>query len=403
MRVLASHLAMLSRASWRAFAPSSWIFAHECCSCLSARTDGDESLPMAIPSRNTSYVDTGLIIDGPRARSEPDRFADSEYSTFTEYELSRLGERHAGVTIDDVDKAREAEPSLAAQLDSLFARVRAAASAPTGSDPASELVGEMERAAATTLHAALLECVRAAGIDEESNGIWTDDLVRANVAVMACLPDAQVPVEKRQWGKLVFAPPNLQWIPTAEPVAVSDDICPLDEMEWPLVSFSGTADDADEAAACQLRLLQGEDDGLLVGFENETDLIVFERTLRLAATSARAALLTPQSTPVAMDSPAPLPAGATVSPATDVAQGSNVPKRQKRSEEPRVQRGRELRTALQSVAKLYRCDKRRQAKEAFKAIPEGKLLGGRAILGRAEELHYLSRDVHHSILACCFE
>jgi len=41
------------------------------------------------------------------------------------------------------------------------------------------------------------------------------------------------------------------------------------------------------------------------------------------------------------------------------------------------------------VAKLYSHDKTRQAKEAFRAIPEGKTMGARAILGRADELREL--------------
>ena len=54
-----------------------------------------------------------------------------------------------------------------------------------------------------------------------------------------------------------------------------------------------------------------------------------------------------------------------------------------------MQRGRELRGALQKVGKLYAHDKTRQAKEAFRAIPEGKMMGARAVLGRADELREL--------------
>ena len=110
-----------------------------------------------------------------RHRAEPQRFADSEYSTFTEYDLKRVGVRHDCVSHKDIDEARSTEPALSEELEALFARLRAAASSPTGSDPASEFVGEMERAAATTLHAALLECLRASGTDEESSHLWATD------------------------------------------------------------------------------------------------------------------------------------------------------------------------------------------------------------------------------------
>lgn len=47
-----------------------------------------------------------------------------------------------------------ARSHLSDELEALFSRLRAATSNPTGSNPASEIVGEMERAAAKTLHAA---------------------------------------------------------------------------------------------------------------------------------------------------------------------------------------------------------------------------------------------------------
>lgn len=113
-----------------------------------------------------------VLEDGAfRARSEPERYADSEHSTFTDYERAQLGVRHYCITDKDIDAARSTEPALSAELEALFARLRAAASDPTGSDPVSELVGEMERAAAMTLHAALLECMRASGTNEETSHI----------------------------------------------------------------------------------------------------------------------------------------------------------------------------------------------------------------------------------------
>ena len=42
--------------------------------------------------------------------------------------------------------------------------------------------------------------------------------------------------------------------------------CDPEPITWPLASFVGVDDDADEHACCELRLLQGDDDGLLLGF-----------------------------------------------------------------------------------------------------------------------------------------
>ena len=123
-----------------------------------------------------------------------ERFSESDYSEYTEYELSRVGVRHDRVTDEDIDEARSTEPSLAAELDSLFSRVRAAASATCGADPTSELVGEMERTAATLLHAALVECLAAAGMDEEVAHIWAGDgTASAAFTVAATMPDPSRP------------------------------------------------------------------------------------------------------------------------------------------------------------------------------------------------------------------
>ena len=360
--------------------------------------DGSRAEGRLQPRRtaDTMLDQADILQDGAvRDRAEPERFADSEFSTFTEYDLKQLGVRKGGVSGKDVNEARSADPSLAAEIDALFSKVHEAASAPTGSDPASELVGEMERAAATSLHSALLECMRAAGIDEESSGIWSEDLQRANARVPACFPDPSVPTEQLQWGQLVIAPPSLQWIPPVQEGAASgSDQCPPCDpctTEWPLTSFAGTHDDAEEAAACQLRLLQGEDDGLLFQFKSAIDILAFERTLRVAASSARAAVdaSAAQPSPMATDPPPRVPSEAAAAAGSSAVAGSSQVKRQKRSEEPRVQRGRELRGALQKVGKLYAHDKTRQAKEAFRAIPEGKMMGARAVLGRADELREL--------------
>jgi len=80
-----------------------------------------------------------------RHRAEPQRFANSEYSTFTEYDLKRVGVRHDCVSHKDIDEARSTEPALSEELEALFARLRSAASSPTSSDPASEFVGDHSR------------------------------------------------------------------------------------------------------------------------------------------------------------------------------------------------------------------------------------------------------------------
>jgi hypothetical protein len=336
-----------------------------------------------------------------------EKFADSKHSSgaWSAYDLSRRGERHDRVW-EELEEACHAEPELTTELETLFSRLRRSASDPTDSDPASELVGEMERTAATALHAALLECLSASGIDEQSSHVWSEEPAPIAFSVSACMPDMTLSGDDAAcddtvcddaacsdatrndvWGQLVIAPPSLKWIPPT--VAETCMVC---EMEWPLASFAGINDDADEAAACQLRLLQGADDGLLFGFKHLIDLVCFERSLRAAAMSARASMAA-QTTPDTTTADATTFA-ATTAPTTTASPAAppTAPtdaKRQKRSEEPRVQRGRELRLALEKVAKLYARDKVKLAKRAFKAIPEGKELGKRAVPGRADELRDL--------------
>ena len=154
---------------------------------------------------------TNVLPDGAvRGRADPYRFAESEYSTFSEYELRRLEVRHDCVSDKDIEEARSTEPALSEELEVLFARLRAAASDTTGSDPASELVGNMERAAAVTLHAALLECLQASGTHEETPHVWADGCAPA-IGVPACMPEHGTPTDERHWGQLLIAPP-LQYI-----------------------------------------------------------------------------------------------------------------------------------------------------------------------------------------------
>ena len=186
-------------------------------------------------------LDTSNIFDkaNVRDRAAPERFAESEYSTFSEYELRRLGVRHDCVCNKDIDEARSTQPALSAELEALFARLQAIVSDTTGSDRASELVGEMERAAAVTLHAALLECLHASGTDEETPHVWAD-VCAPTIGVPAYMPGHGTPTDVRHWGQLLITPPLLKWIPPSE-VAVdqgTDCMSCDEEMEWLLSSFA---------------------------------------------------------------------------------------------------------------------------------------------------------------------
>jgi hypothetical protein len=290
--------------------------------------------PAAVP-RGHAREDM-LADDVVRTRTAPDRFSESEYSQWSAYDLSRIGARHDRVH-EDVAEACAAEPALAAELGKLFSGLRTAASAAAGTDPTSEFVGEMERVAATTLHSALLECLQASGVMEEHCHIWADEPAAALLDIPAYLPDPSG-ISRPASGRLQILPPHLIWtaVPVQEdaagsiavedaeaeeeeeiPATLDDDgnvITPAcvvlpardsvggggeatsapregqhseaatcescewwpQEASWELASFSGVNEDADEHAECQLRLLQGEDDGLLFGFQNETDLVRFE-------------------------------------------------------------------------------------------------------------------------------
>ena len=137
--------------------------------------------------------------------------------------MERRHQRH----IESVKEAHASEPELSAELSELFSRLRQCASDATDSDPASELVGGMERVAATTLHAALLECLDAHGATEESSHIWSDEAAPITLRVPACMPgstpigggtgtDEAPPVAHGaagsmgtggdSWGQLVIAP-----------------------------------------------------------------------------------------------------------------------------------------------------------------------------------------------------
>ena len=217
-----------------------------------SQTAGDIEMPTAAVRKLERGINLSNIFDADvnRDRHQVDRFAESEYSTFSEFDLSRLDVCHSRVTAADIDEARTTESMLSQDLEAVFAQLLRAISDPTDSDPASELTGEMERAAATTLHAALLECLRASGIDEETSHTWADD-ASSTLTVPACMPDWRAPSEEGGWGQLVITPSSLKWIPPTEVTVEGADCMACEEaMQWLLTSFAGTGDDADEATAC---------------------------------------------------------------------------------------------------------------------------------------------------------
>jgi hypothetical protein len=139
----------------------------------------------------------------------PDRF-DPQWSV---YEMDRRGERHDRVW-DAVDEAAAASPDLKAELEALLSGMRTAAAPRTGVGP-DEVESEAQRAAASTLHAALLE-VLAASPAEEVSRIWDNDFgdgattvfrVPAYLADQRLTPSAAV--VNPEWGELSIAPPNL--------------------------------------------------------------------------------------------------------------------------------------------------------------------------------------------------
>jgi hypothetical protein len=355
----------------------------------------------APPAGHTS--DDILPLGAQRARKAPERFSESDYSQWSAYDMSRRDGRHAAVYAA-VDEARSSEPALAAELEALFSRVRATTSETAGADPASELIGEMERVAATTLHSALLEMLQTSGVTGEDCHIWTAGSSTAAVSTFAaCRPDPSGG-NATVWGELQFAPPSLTWIPDPESVekAVKCQQTELkqcgscdvlegasDSISWQLSSFAGVNDDPVEHSLNQLRLLQGEDDGLLFGFETPSDVALFERTLRIAATSAVAAVAGLGESFPREASVSAVPVAHERAASQTEAPPIATAKRQKRTEEPRVRRGRELREALTNVAKLYSHDRTQQARAAFAAIPDGPTMGDRSILGRAEEMRSL--------------
>jgi hypothetical protein len=337
-------------------------------------------------SRSLHGIDeSNIVAVEVRSRAAPERFSESAHAKWSAYHSSRIGVRHEAVAAR-VQEATAAEPELFSHLDALYSRLRATALSATGADRTSELVSDMERAAATALHAALIECLASAGLDEESLHIWAgQDAPAAVFNVPACMPEHG---GAQQWGQLVISPPYLQWQPSPiqeKPVSIEVCDCAAPEdstpLQWFLASFAGANEDAEEHERNQLRLLQGEDDGLLFQFKHEMDVVRFERMLRVTSSTARAA----STTASAVTATAPVAAAAPAAAATPPVDA----KRQKRTEEPRVRAGRELREAIRNVAKLYGQKQATAAKAAMAAIAPGKSAADRTVRLRSEEMRDL--------------
>lgn len=340
---------------------------------------------------NTSSAQASAQGQRPQRQTTPiERFHDTKNSQWSTYLLSVSGYRHGAPLQQEALEAAEAEPQLADELEALFRRVHHASAS-----TASELESEMQRVAATTLHAALIE-VLGASTDEEIPHLWGEDHVApttAAAATAAVVHHVRVRFGDAQNGSngvLAIAPPFLTFTPEGPAATAAaeagEQLEPL--FSWPLSFFVGADDDEEEHARCELRLLTGEDDGLLFGFENSIQLAGFEHALRIAATSARAvgggfecSSCTEESSTAAAEQPRPAEASG--------ARGSDDgPKRQRR-EEPRVGAGRELRSALGQVSTLFSNRLKGKAKAAMAAIELGRAAGAKTVMGRACEL----RDV----------
>ena len=118
-------------------------------------------------------------------RRVPQLFMHSDHAKWSAYAASQLGARQ-GSTGPPIEEAIALEPKLAAELHQLFARAREQmppSGGAAGSDISSELEGDMARAAATSLQAALLELLDAAEADVPH--VWADEAPAAALRVRA--------------------------------------------------------------------------------------------------------------------------------------------------------------------------------------------------------------------------
>ena len=218
-------------------------------------------------------------------RHAPELFMHSKEAQWSAYQTARSGHAHTHTRQEkEAAEARANEPALTAELEALLAKVNGAAASPTAGTASvhGQLEGEMQRAAAMALHASLIELLAAAEPMEEDAHIWATEGASSTIlSVVARFPGSG----SDAWGELTIEPPLLKFTP-----GMDLDACGgCDSGEWPLHSFAGVNDDQEEHERCELRLLQGEDDGLLFGFEHAIDLAKFERMLRATVLSARAA------------------------------------------------------------------------------------------------------------------
>lgn len=373
------------------------VFESRIAEALEGATSQEQTADMSDGTTSSSQTGMGhgevLDDNTSRSRAAPDFFSKSAHSSWSAYELDRCGQAHSIISA-----AQSEEPELMAELDKLFARCRVAVLSATGSSAAvrdsSSVDEEMTAAATSSLNSALIELL-AASRDSETAHIWADPDASMPPAV-----DVPAQLGGRS-GHLAVAPPSLVFTP--DKGAASEGLDPLLEepISWPLSSFVGVDDDPEAHTLNELRLLQGDDDGLLFRFENSIKLAVFERTLRVAAMSAHAA---------------PLPSGndggtGTVPQPSQVASSrpsgggiADEPPKRQRMEEPRVRRGRELRESLAQVAKLFSRDKTKQARAAFAAVDGGAAAGTDLTRLRAGELRsqlftYGSLNLTKAVLA----
>eukprot|EP00966_Prymnesium_polylepis_P290003 6698924-Prymnesium_polylepis.1 len=184
-----------------------------------------------------------------------------------DYQPAALRCRATGIRrslLSEIEEAARAEPELAIELEDLFTVIGGTVADGAALDDSLE--AEMERTAALLAHAALVEQLASTETNEEHAYIWAE----AAPSAILSTPARMEVDHSEAWGMLTIEPPLLKFSTAVE--EASEQLCSVGDMEWPLASFAGAHDDAVERARCELRLLQGEDDGLVFGFRKATDL-----------------------------------------------------------------------------------------------------------------------------------
>ena len=148
-----------------------------------AHASRDVAEPKRAAGRAAAAQPRDLRAEGERR--VPQLFMHSDHAKWSAYAASQLGARQ-GSTGPPIEEAIALEPKLAAELQQLFARAREQmppSGGAAGSDISSELEGDMARAAATSLQAALLELLDAAEADVPH--VWADEAPAAALRVRA--------------------------------------------------------------------------------------------------------------------------------------------------------------------------------------------------------------------------